>query len=142
MLISLFCIGGILNDGKKEYQSLHEDRIFIGSAGDVTRLIEEEQCDVIVDLRAEVEEISLPEYVERIHIPLIDQQESQEEQILSAANEVVRHYREGKKVALHCAAGRSRTGSVAIVTLLSLGLFSDIEDNYFLVFYTNFSLQQ
>ncbi|MDQ0920279.1 dual specificity protein phosphatase family protein [Paenibacillus sp. V4I5] len=107
----------------KDYQSLHEERIFIGGAKDVKQMIEDEQVEVVIDLRAEAQEaVSSPESVELIHIPLVDQQEGQEGQIGKAADEVIRHYRDGKKVALHCAAGRSRTGSVAIAVLLQLGI--------------------
>lgn len=69
-----------------------------GSAGDVSRMIKEEQCEVIVDLRAEAEENNLSDSVERINIPLIDKQEGQEELIRTAAAEVVRHYQEGELI--------------------------------------------
>ncbi|WP_394191424.1 hypothetical protein [Paenisporosarcina quisquiliarum] len=38
----------------KTYQSLVDDRIFIGGVTDVPNAIENEQIDVVYDLRAEV----------------------------------------------------------------------------------------
>ncbi|MDQ0246669.1 protein-tyrosine phosphatase [Bacillus fengqiuensis] len=114
---------------KKTYQSLHEDKIFIGGQHDVEALISDEKCEVIIDLRAEsaIQDNEIGG-IKHIHVPLIDQQEGQEQQIQQAVNKVVEAYKAGKKVAFHCAAGRSRTGSVAIGTLLSLGISSSVED--------------
>lgn len=90
---------------KKSYQSLHENQIFIGAAGDVSSMIENEACDVIIDLRAEATEetgytLNNPN-VTRVHVPLVDKQEEQQMAIQVAVNEIVRAYQAGKKVGIH-----------------------------------------
>jgi protein-tyrosine phosphatase len=115
--------------GKKSYQSLHDNKIFIGGQHDVEALIRDEKCEVIIDLRAEAPiDDSETDGIKHIHIPLVDQKEGQEQKILQAVSNVVDAYKAGKKVAFHCAAGRSRTGSVAIGMLLTLGISHSVED--------------
>ncbi|MBP1155628.1 MULTISPECIES: dual specificity protein phosphatase family protein [unclassified Paenibacillus] len=114
---------------KKSYQALVDKQIFIGGAQDVQAFIDEEQCEVIVDLRAESPEVELgKEGVSRIHVPLMDKQEGQEALLKQAIDTVVKEAQAGKKVAIHCAAGRSRAGSVAIGTLLALGISDSVDD--------------
>ena len=64
------------------------------------------------------------------NIPIVEDEDhkiSQEEALRKAIVEVTKAYEEGKKVAFHCSAGRNRTGSVAIGTLLSLGVSDTID---------------
>ncbi|CAM4392157.1 thioredoxin reductase (NADPH) [Paenibacillus endophyticus] len=114
----------------KKYQKLH-DGIYMGGADDVEDMVKNEKCDVIIDLRDEVSAPSTENpNLEYIHIPLIDgeQTEDQDQSLKNAINTVIQASKEGKTVAFHCAAGRNRTGSVAIGTLISLGLFDTYED--------------
>lgn len=114
---------------KKSYQALVDNKIFIGGEQDVQSFIEEEKCEVIVDLRAESPDAKLDkEGVVRIHIPLVDKEEGQEKFLKQAIDTIVKEAEAGKKVAFHCAAGRSRAGSVAIGTLLALGLSDSVDD--------------
>jgi len=115
---------------EKSYQSLHENRIFIGGAADVESMVNEEKCDVIIDLRAEATECAYPEAnVSWIKVRLQDnsQEPGQEQVIQQAIEEVVNAYQNGHKVGLHCAAGKGRTGTIATGVLLKLGLFSSVD---------------
>jgi hypothetical protein len=71
--------------GKKSYQSLHDNKIFIGGQHDVEALMRDEKCEVIIDLRAEAS-IGDRETdgIKHIHILLVDQKEGQEQQIQQA----------------------------------------------------------
>lgn len=116
---------------EKSCQALHEDRIFIGGATDVESMVNEEKCDVIVDLRDEATECAYPEANARwIKVPLQDnsQEPGQEQVIQQAIEEVVNAYQNGHKVGFHCAAGRGRTGTIAAGVLLKLGIFSSVEE--------------
>jgi rhodanese-related sulfurtransferase len=114
----------------KTYQSLYEG-IFLGGAADVNAMIEDEKCEVVVDLRAEAEaDIKLIEGVTRIQVPLNNHstESGQEAVIERAIKEVTTAYHNGKRIGFHCAAGMGRTGTVAIGTLLELGLFETIDE--------------
>jgi protein-tyrosine phosphatase len=65
-----------------------------------------------------------------MHLPIVEDEEGngQDDALQKAISKVVESYKAGKKVAFHCSAGRNRTGSVAIGTLLSLGLSDTIEN--------------
>ncbi|MFE3982629.1 MULTISPECIES: dual specificity protein phosphatase family protein [Priestia] len=103
----------------KNYQSLIDNRIFIGGAADVKEIMKNDKVDVIYDLRAESLEHDAPEV--RVHTPIVDDAENQDESIENAINEVIKSYKEGKKIYFHCAGGSNRTGTIAIGTLLALG---------------------
>lgn len=103
----------------KSYQELIEDRIFIGGADDVMNIMENESVDVVVDLRAE--SLNTSSDSNRIHSPIVDDAEQQDESVKEAINLVVNAYNDGKKVFFHCGGGSNRTGTVAIGTLLALG---------------------
>jgi protein-tyrosine phosphatase len=119
-----------MTESAKTYQSLYDERIFIGGAKDVKAFIEDEHVEIIVDLRAEVsdEYPELSDSVQYIHIPLVDRSTGQEELLKKAVDHVVSGFASGKKVAIHCAAGKSRAGSVAVGTLLALGLCDTVEE--------------
>lgn len=110
----------------KKYQELIENRIFIGGAADAKEMMEDEKADVIFDLRAEALEHDVPEI--RVHVPIVDDAKQQDESVQRAINEVVKAYKEGKKVYFHCAGGSNRTGTVAIGTLLALGEAKSLEE--------------
>ncbi|WP_152654522.1 dual specificity protein phosphatase family protein [Oceanobacillus sp. CFH 90083] len=63
-----------------------------------------------------------------IHQPILDDTENQDESVKKAIDSVTKAYNEDKNVFFHCSAGRNRTGTVAIGTLLELNLAKDIEE--------------
>ncbi|MBT2755856.1 dual specificity protein phosphatase family protein [Mesobacillus foraminis] len=111
---------------EKNYQALVNDRIFIGGADDAKEVVENEKADVVFDLRAEAP-TEKTDY-NRIHSPIVDDAEGQEESIKYAIDSVLTAYEEGKTVFFHCAGGSNRTGTVAIGTLLGLGEASSVEE--------------
>lgn len=115
---------------EKSYQALHEDRIFIGGASDVEAMVNEEKCDVIIDLRAEATEYAYEANAHWIKVPLQDnsQEPGLEQVIQQAIEQVVDAYQNGHKVGLHCAAGRGRTGTIAAGVLLRLGIFNTVDE--------------
>ena len=102
----------------KNYQELIESGIFIGGADDVKEVMKNENVDVVVDLRAEANSSSDSN---RIHCPIVDDADQQDESVNKAISLVVNSYNDGKKVFVHCGGGSNRTGTVAIGTLLALG---------------------
>ncbi|RAV11752.1 protein-tyrosine phosphatase family protein [Paenibacillus contaminans] len=115
---------------EKSYQALHDNKIFMCGAADVEQVVKNEQCEVIVDLRGEANQCAFAGAdVEWIKIALGDDAVDNQEALLKqAADEVVKAYREGKKVAFHCNGGRGRTGAVAVATLIELGVSGTIEE--------------
>lgn len=107
----------------KNYHELIKDRIYIGGADDVQDIMENEKADVILDLRAEAPEADY----ERVHSPIVDDAEDQDESIKKSIQHVLNAYNEGKKIYFHCQGGSNRTGTVAVGTLLSLGKAKTIE---------------
>lgn len=110
----------------KNYQELIEGRIFIGGADDALAAIENEKADLSVDLRAEAKDDYTHE--NRVHSPIVDDADEQDESVKKSIDLVVNAYKEGKKVYFHCAGGSNRTGTVAIGTLLALGKADTIEE--------------
>jgi thioredoxin reductase (NADPH) len=108
------------------YQALIPKHIFIGGVDDIEEMMNNEQVDVIYDLRAEspVEESS---YI-RVHFPIVDDTDHQDESVKYAINQVVKSFKGGKKVYFHCSSGRNRTGAVAIGVLLELKEAGTIEE--------------
>ncbi|MDB5052964.1 MAG: protein tyrosine phosphatase [Bacilli bacterium] len=115
---------------KKSYQSLHENKIFVGGSADVEAMIKNENIDVIVDLRAEATKMAYPsETTQWIQVPIGDDSPQTEEILFKKAiDEVVSAYKAGKTVGFHCAGGRGRAGTVAIGTLLALGLSNTLQE--------------
>ena len=110
----------------KDYEELVPKRIFIGGVDAIDDLLNNEKIDVIYDLRAEVNgplssEIS-------IHQPIVDDAEHQDQTIQAAVSEVINAYKAGKNVYFHCNTGRGRAGTVAIATLLELGLANSVDE--------------
>ena len=115
---------------EKNYQTLVGDRIYFGGAKDVQEMVDNEGVEVVVDLREESEacEASNPS-VTWIKIPLGDNAtEPEDELFVQAIKAVVSAYKEGKKVAFHCGGGKGRTGTVAVGTLLELGICKTIDE--------------
>ena len=114
----------------KAYHELIPGRIFMGGAQDVQTMVNNEDVEVVVDLREESEQCAATrEGLEWIKVPLGDEANAPQVELLrSAIKAVVDSYREGKKVAFHCGGGKGRTGTVAFGTLLELGLANTIEE--------------
>lgn len=114
----------------KNYQALHEDKIFFGGAADVEDMVKNEGVEVVVDLRGEATECAYPDAnVEWIQVPLGDNAEGPQDVLFQQAiNHVVEAYRAGKKVGFHCGGGSGRTGAVAVGTLIALGKSQSIDE--------------
>ncbi|TDL66516.1 protein tyrosine phosphatase [Rhodococcus qingshengii] len=108
----------------KNYHELIQDRVFISGADDVKDVLKNEKADVIFDLRAEA---TAADY-DRVHSPIVDDAENQDESIKQSIDRVVDSYNEGKKVYFHCQGGSNRTGTIAIGTLLALGKAKTIDE--------------
>lgn len=110
----------------KNYHTLIKDRIHIGGADDIKELLNNEKVDVIYDLRAESPKIEVK--YNRVHSPIVDDADHQEEAIKKSIDHIVNTYNEGKNLYFHCQGGSNRTGTVAIGTLLALGMADTIEE--------------
>ncbi|MEX2460342.1 MAG: dual specificity protein phosphatase family protein [Paenibacillaceae bacterium] len=112
------------------YHALVGNQIFFGGARDVEAMIKNEAVDVIVDLRGEATQSAYPSAdTEWIQIPLGDNSPVVTEQLFKQAiDEVVGAYHAGKKVGFHCGAGSGRAGTVAVGTLLALGLAATVDE--------------
>lgn len=116
---------------QKYYQALHKDRIFVGGVAGVKSMVNDEKCDVIVDLRAEATKCAYPAAnVRWIKVPLKNnsQDPDQKRIIQQAIEKVVSAYKSNHKVGFHCAAGRGRAGTVAVGVLLRLKLFKTVDE--------------
>ncbi|TYS91345.1 dual specificity protein phosphatase family protein [Rossellomorea aquimaris] len=107
------------------YNELVKDRIYIGGFEDVDSV--RDKVDIIVDLRAEAPGVEFDD-VSRMHRPIVENADQQEESIRHAIDEVVTAYQNGKNIYFHCNGGSNRTGTVAAGTLLSLGEASTLEE--------------
>lgn len=110
----------------KNYHELFKDRIYIGGADDVKDLMENEKVDIVFDLRAEAPEEEAK--YNRVHSPIVDNSDHQDESVKKSIDQIVNAYNEGRNVYFHCQGGSNRTGTVAIGTLLALGKASTIEE--------------
>ena len=115
---------------EKPYHALIEDRIYFGGADDVQQIADEENIDVVVDLREEATGCAaFQPHLTWTQIPLADHAQTAESDLFKdAIDAVVSAYRAGKKVAFHCGGGRGRTGAVAAGVLLELGHCSTLEE--------------
>ena len=110
----------------KNYQELVKGRIYIGGADDVEEMMQNEKVDIIFDLRAEAP--TEESKYNRVHSPIVDDADLQDESIKKSIDHVVKAYNGGKNVYFHCQGGSNRTGTVAIGTLLALDKASTIEE--------------
>jgi protein-tyrosine phosphatase len=112
------------------YHALVEDRIFFGGARDVEAMIKNERIEVLIDLRAETTKSAYPSpHVEWIQVPLGDDSPVITEHLFkNAIDEVVGAYQAGKKVGFHCGVGSGRAGTVAVGTLIALGLAATVSE--------------
>ncbi|MEK3805922.1 dual specificity protein phosphatase family protein [Bacillus sp. FSL H8-0547] len=110
----------------KNYHELIKNRIYIGGAADAPAAAENEKTDIVFDLRSDSD--NPDSGYNRIHSPITDNQEQQDESVKSSIDQVVSAFHDGKKIYFHCGGGSNRTGTVAIGTLLSLNMASTIEE--------------
>lgn len=111
---------------EKNYEALIANRIFVGGVDGVEDLLENEKIDVIFDLR--VAKKDHPAENLRVHQPIADESADQDISIKKAVDEVVKAYNEGKNVYFHCTSGRGRAGTLAVATLMELGLAETMEE--------------
>src|SRR4051794_40011557 len=114
---------------EKKYHALIPDQVFMGGAADVESMVKNEGVEVVVDLRGEATECAYPAAnVKWVQIPLSDNSnQSQEDDFKKAIQAVTEAYHQNKKVAFHCGGGKGRTGTVAVGTLLALGLSHTVD---------------
>lgn len=114
----------------ENYHALIENRIFMCGADDVQSVVNQEDVEIIVDLREEADRCAAEgENLKWINIPLIDDPSETGEKLLEEAISVVTNaYNHGKKVVFHCGGGKGRTGMVALGTLMALELAQSLDD--------------
>lgn len=105
---------------EKNYEALVPNRIFVGGVDGVEVLLENEKIDVIFDLR--VAKKDHPAENLRVHQPIADEAPYQDKSIKAAVDEVIKAYNDGKNIYFHCTSGRGRAGTLAVATLMELGL--------------------
>ncbi|MCQ6275583.1 dual specificity protein phosphatase family protein [Bacillus sp. V3B] len=110
----------------KNYHELVKGRVYIGGADDVEDMMKNEKVDIIFDLRAEAP--TEESKYNRVHSPIVDDADQQDDSVKRSIDRVVNEYHDGKVVYFHCQGGSNRTGTVAIGTLLALGKASTIEE--------------
>jgi len=110
----------------KNYQALVPGRIFIGGADAIPELLEHEKIDIVYDLRAENTEGNYD--YPRTHLPMYDNDSQQDESVEKALDEVAAAYESGKNIYFHCSTGRTRTGTLAVGTLLKLNQADNLEE--------------
>lgn len=111
---------------EKNYEALIANRIFVGGVDGVEPLLANEKIDVIFDLRMAKKEHPAEELC--IRQPVADEAPHQDKSIKAVVDEVVKAYKEGKNVYFHCTSGGGRAGTIAVATLMELGLAKTIEE--------------
>ena len=110
----------------KSYQELITNRVYIGSAASAEEATNELDLDKVFDLR--VESLDDDMTGKRVHLPIIDGKEKQDESVKNVINAVKKAYDNDEAIFFHCSGGKNRTGTVAIGLLLELGLAKSIEE--------------
>lgn len=111
-----------MND-KKTYQALIDNHIYLGGANDVQAMVDNEQIQLVVDLREEAGAVPAISGLLRKNVPLGDNSDTPQAPLMNEAIQaVVAAYRAGTKVGFHCGGGKGRTGAVAVGVLLELGI--------------------
>lgn len=111
---------------ENNYDALVSNRIFVGGIDGVNPLLENEKIDVIFDLRFSKKEH--PAEALRVHQPILDDETAQAESIKEAVGQIVEAYNDGKNVYFHCTSGNGRAGTMAVATLLELGIAKTVEE--------------
>jgi protein-tyrosine phosphatase len=102
--------------------------LFVGTLADATdsHHLEKDEITVVVSLTHKTPDLST-QVVDIHSIPLIDGPQNSREQFTTAVEETVTALGDGKRVLVHCAAGASRSPTVA-ATALALVQEIDLED--------------
>lgn len=111
---------------RNNYEPLIPGRIFIGGVDAIDQLLEQEEIDVIYDLRAEVKADLSSE--KSVHQPIVDEAANQEQSIKEATKAVMDAYHAGKNIYFHCNTGRGRGGAIATAVLLELEQAKTVEE--------------
>lgn len=75
---------------EKNYNELIKNRIYIGGAEDIPEVLKNEKIDIVFDLRAEAPKESTN--YNRVHSPIVDDREQQDNVIKNTIDEVVDAY--------------------------------------------------
>ncbi|EZH64271.1 hypothetical protein DH09_00615 (plasmid) [Bacillaceae bacterium JMAK1] len=108
----------------KSYQELIPNRVYIGGAASAEEATKTHDLGKVFDLRAE--SLDEDKTGKRVHLPIIDDKENQDESVKIAINTVKNAYDNDENIFFHCSGGKNRTGTVAIGLLLELGLAESI----------------
>ena len=102
--------------------------LFVGTLDDATdsHRLEEDEITTVVSLTHETPDLSA-KALDIYSIPLIDGPQNSREQFTKAVKETVTALTDGERVLVHCAAGASRSPTVA-ATALALVQELDLED--------------
>ncbi len=86
-----------------QYQTLFGESIFIGGASCVVDAVNNENIDIILDLRAETiaSEWKENNNVKWVHIPLVGNKDGQEALLKQAINTALNAFNENQKVLIH-----------------------------------------
>ena len=82
----------------KNYHELIPNRIYIGGADAAVDAVKAQGIDVVYDLRAEAKEEEATS--KRIHAPIVDDTENQDQSVQAAIGKVKEAFDEGKKIYL------------------------------------------
>lgn len=114
------------------YNELVKDRIFFGGVADVQDAINNEQVDLIVDVRVKgvSEEEQLGSTTTYIHRPIADEDQAGviAKSIQTGVQDIIAAVNDGKKVYFHCGSGGGRAGVMAVATLMELGTAQSLEE--------------
>ncbi|WP_059106106.1 protein-tyrosine phosphatase family protein [Shouchella shacheensis] len=110
----------------KHYQELIPNLVFIGGAASAEEVAKTHEINKVFDLRAESSDED--KTGKRVHLPIIDDADKQDDSVKTAIRTVKKEYDQGNSVYFHCSGGKNRTGTVAIGLLLELGLAHSIKE--------------
>jgi len=117
-----------INTAFNSYKELVQGKVWIGSLGDTISLIEKEGCHVIVDLRSEKVLTGKEHPLHYVRIPLEQDGEHQQTIIQETVDWICELTEGGYRIGIHCSEERSRTGCIAIGTLIRLGGASTVQE--------------
>lgn len=109
---------GVSTLPRNNYEAVIPGRIFVGGIDAIDTLLNNEDIDVIYDLRAQVQG-DLPSE-KSIHQPIVEDAQQQKQSIQDAVQAVMKDYHDGKNVYFHCNTGRGRGGTIATAVLMEL----------------------
>lgn len=111
---------------RNNYEPVIPERIFVGGVDAIEELLEQNNIDIIYDLRSKV--IGQLPSDKSIHQPIVDEVAQQETSIEKAIEAVMDAYNAGKNVYFHCNTGRGRGGTIAAAVLLELGKAKTVQE--------------